>query len=128
MLETVKKRQYSIRRSLTVTPTAICNEDQSLHSDLLRMPRCVRAGETVRARQEGTNDVRDVIARQRARRRRRQECKQTSTEYSAQQRPEDDVRGARIELCSRPGGHQDRYNGYHAARDLEQSSLFVRVP
>ena len=69
------------------------------------MTRCVRARNRVRARQECSHDMSDVVASHRTRGLALgQESEETTTEDTADQGPDDDVEQSGIELRGGPRG------------------------
>ena len=105
------------------------HQQDGIHRNLLCMPALIRRRETVAARQERPDDMRQVIPRHLRRAiilsSKRQ---QTSAQNSADQRPQHDVKSASIVLRRTPSGQQDADDGDDTAGDLQESSFIAREP
>lgn len=92
------------------------------------MAGLVGGGEGVRAGQEGTDDVGEVVAGELAALAALgEEGEEAAAQDAAEERPEDDVEGAGVEARGALGGDQDAGYGDHTAGNLEQRRLALSV-
>ena len=103
------------------------HQQNGIHGNLLCMPALIRRRETIAARQERPDDMRQVIPRHLRRAIiLRSESQQTPAENPADQRPQHDVESASIVLRRTPSGQQDADDGDGTAGDLQEGSFVAR--